>query len=86
LDRDLRLHTADRHGHGVYIAAHAEQVADPKDAVVVFSYRSLAHGDTEWGPERVQETAHLRLYRAVASQHFMLDPDHKPDQRTPVAV
>jgi hypothetical protein len=26
------------------------------------------------------------LYRAVASQHFMHDPDRKPDQRTRVAV
>jgi nitroimidazol reductase NimA-like FMN-containing flavoprotein (pyridoxamine 5'-phosphate oxidase superfamily) len=73
-------------GQGVYMAAQAEQVVDPEGGMAVFSRRSLAHGGTEWGPERVQGSARLRLYRAVASQQFMLDPDREPDQRTPVAV
>ena len=71
-------------GQGVYV--EAEQVADPEEAMAVFSRRSLAHGGTAWRPERVQGSADLRLYRAVASQHFVLDPDRRPDRRTPVAV
>lgn len=73
-------------GNGVYVSARAEQVADPERAMAVYSRRSLAHGGTEWGPERVQGNAHVRLYRAVATELFMLDPDRSPDQRTPVAL
>jgi hypothetical protein len=32
------------------------------------------------------QATHSLNYRAVASEHFMLDPDRKPDQRTAVAV
>jgi hypothetical protein len=71
-------------GQGVYIAADAEQVADPTGAMAVYSRRSLAHGGSEWGPERVREGAPLRLYRAVAAQHFVLDPER--DQRMPLAL
>ena len=73
-------------GQGVYLTAHAEEVADPERGMAVFSRRSLSHGGSRWGAERVQGAAHLRLYRAVASQHFVLDPDSTHDQRTPVTV
>ena len=69
----------------VYIEAEAEQVGDPdlEKAIEVFSHRSHAHGAGEWTTSDVSAPAHLRLYRATASAHFLLGAD---DRRMPVRL
>ena len=37
-------------------------------------------------PENVQAPALYRLYRATAQEHWVLDPDGRPDHRTPVTI
>lgn len=37
-------------------------------------------------PEDVQPPALYRLYRAIASEHWILDPGAHPDRRTPVRI
>lgn len=49
----------------------------------IFSRVSLSHGAKGWSLEDAQE-AGLRLYRAVVSEHWTLDPTQRPDRRTPV--
>ena len=70
-------------GRAVYMAALAEEV-DTADEIergmVVFSRRSLEHGGRAWTPADVGATARLRLYRARASEQFVLSPD---DERLP---
>ena len=78
-------------GQAVYMSAVAEQLggADVERAIAVFSRRSLAHGGTEWTAADVRDPSPLRLYRATASAHFMLDkreggPGY--DHRMPVTL
>ena len=61
-------------GQGVYMAATAEEVTgDARIAAIdVFSRRSLGHGGREWTLEDVEPPAELRLYRAIASAHYVL--------------
>ena len=63
------------HGQAVYMAASAAESAEGLD---VFSARSVAQGMPAWDalPD------HLRLYRAVVSQHWMLGEGR--DVRVPV--
>ena len=70
-------------GQGVYMPAVAEQLAgdEAERGIDVFSRRSLGHGGVAWTVNDVREPAHLRLYRARAVEHFVLD-EH--DQRVPV--
>ncbi len=72
-------------GRGVYISADArELIGDERaDAIEVFSRRSLAHGGHEWTLENVQSPARVRLYRAVATDLYVLYED---DRREPVTV
>ena len=62
-------------GQGVYVAATAEETTgDARLAMIdVFSRRSLGHGGGEMGLEDVEPPAELRLYRATAAAHFILD-------------
>jgi uncharacterized protein YhbP (UPF0306 family) len=62
-------------GGGVYMAATAEQLLgdDRIAAVEVFSARSVAHGGEAFALEEVEEPAAVRLYRATASEHWVLD-------------
>ncbi len=73
------------HGQAVYMSANAKQVAetDVEAGLAVFSARSEAHGAGAWAVEDVQAPARLRLYRAVTTEHFVLDRD---DQRIPVQL
>jgi hypothetical protein len=73
-------------GQAVYMAATATQVPDPdlERGLAVFSRGSVRGGIGEWGPERVTGTARLRLYRATATEHHILDPDATTDTRIPV--
>jgi nitroimidazol reductase NimA-like FMN-containing flavoprotein (pyridoxamine 5'-phosphate oxidase superfamily) len=70
-------------GRGVYMRAAARQVTGDEraEAIDVFSHRSLAHGGREWTVEDVE--SRLRLYRALATEHYLLD-EH--DFRVPVNV
>jgi hypothetical protein len=72
-------------GQGVYMSAAAGELAgdERSEGIDIFSRRSLAHGGHEWTLEDVQAPARLRLYRAVAVDHYVLDP---ADRRVPVTL
>lgn len=73
-------------GQGVYMSAAAElpTAADLELGIEIFSRVSASHGARPWTLEDVQEPASLRLYRARVSEHWVLDPERRPDQRTRV--
>jgi hypothetical protein len=73
-------------GQGVYMSAVAEQLegADAERGIEIFSSVSVSHGARPWTLEDVREPAVLRLYRARVSEHWVLDPERRPDQRTQV--
>ncbi|MFF3484699.1 pyridoxamine 5'-phosphate oxidase family protein [Streptomyces sp. NPDC002701] len=81
-DSSVRIGT----GQGVYMSAVARAVAGPdvEDTIEVFSRRSLWHGGMAWTADDVGDTAGLRLYRAVAHEHWILAKDGSPDHRIPV--
>jgi len=72
-------------GQGVYMSAVAEELAgdDLDRGITIFSRRSEAHGAGEWNLEDVRPPARHRLYRATASEHYVLG---EQDRRTPVSV
>jgi nitroimidazol reductase NimA-like FMN-containing flavoprotein (pyridoxamine 5'-phosphate oxidase superfamily) len=73
-------------GQGVYMSAVAEQLteADLEAGIEIFSRVSVSHGARPWTPQDVQPPAALRLYRARISEHWVLEPERRPDQRTRV--
>jgi uncharacterized protein YhbP (UPF0306 family) len=74
-------------GQGVYMAAVAEEVVDAEAAgraMEVFSRRSLGHGGRAWALDDVRGDSGMRLYRAVARDHWILAKDGRPDHRIPV--
>ena len=73
-------------GQGVYMAAVAEQLTGvtAERGIEVFSRVSVSHGEKPWAVEDVQDPTALRLYRARVSEHWVLDPERRPDQRTRV--
>ena len=75
-------------GQGVYIAAVAEQLQGValEQAIEIYSSRAKGHGGREFTADNVQSPAAYRMYRASASEHWVLDPDASPDQRTPVSL
>lgn len=75
-------------GQGVYMSAVAEELTgtELEQGIEIFSRTSLRHGGHEWKIEDVQAPTLYRLYRATALEHWVLDPDSHPDQRTSVAV
>jgi nitroimidazol reductase NimA-like FMN-containing flavoprotein (pyridoxamine 5'-phosphate oxidase superfamily) len=70
-------------GQAVYVEALAEEVdeAGREAGIAVISRRSEAQGAARWGVADVTGPAPLRLYRARASAHFILDAH---DQRLAV--
>ena len=72
-------------GQGVYMSGVAEQLtgADVDRGIAIFSRRAEGHGGSAWTAEQVRPPARHRLYRATASEHFVLDPH---DRRTPVSL
>ena len=78
-DSQVRMNT----GQAVYMSAVADEPADAERerGLELFSRRSLAHGGREYTVADLQPAGLLRLYRATASEHFVLDPDLRPDQR-----
>jgi nitroimidazol reductase NimA-like FMN-containing flavoprotein (pyridoxamine 5'-phosphate oxidase superfamily) len=75
-------------GQGAYMAAVAEEVtgAELMRGIEIFSRRSVEHGAREWTPDDVDETSSIRLYRASASEHFVVDPAVSPNRLTPVTL
>jgi nitroimidazol reductase NimA-like FMN-containing flavoprotein (pyridoxamine 5'-phosphate oxidase superfamily) len=71
-------------GQGVYMSALAEELtgAELDRAIAIFSRRSEAHGARPWTRADVTAPARHRLYRAMASEHWLLD---ERDERVPVA-
>jgi Pyridoxamine 5'-phosphate oxidase len=71
-------------GGGVYMAATAEQLLgdDRIAALEVFSARGVAHGGEVFDLDDVEPPAEIRLYRATASEHWVLD---ERDRRQPVS-
>ena len=70
-------------GKAVYMAARAEEVTAANEierGMSVFSRRSLEHGGRDWTPDDIGSTARLRLYRATASEQFVLSAE---DERLP---
>jgi hypothetical protein len=65
--------------------AVAEQLAGAEvdEGIEIFSRRGEAQGLRRWMPEDVLPPALHRLFRATASEHFVLDPN---DQRLPVTL
>jgi Pyridoxamine 5'-phosphate oxidase len=73
-------------GKAVYMAARAENVtlaAAIERGMAVFSARSVAQGGREWTPDDIGPSARLRLYRAQASEQFVLSPQ---DERLPFSL
>jgi nitroimidazol reductase NimA-like FMN-containing flavoprotein (pyridoxamine 5'-phosphate oxidase superfamily) len=72
-------------GQAVYMSATARELAGEEraEALEIYSRRTLAHGGREWTLEGVQSPARLRLYRATAVDHFVLD---ERDRRVPVTL
>jgi nitroimidazol reductase NimA-like FMN-containing flavoprotein (pyridoxamine 5'-phosphate oxidase superfamily) len=72
-------------GRAVYVSATAAEVgeADRAAALEAYSQRAVAHGGEAFAPEDVQAPAHLRLYRAVAGDQYILS---ETDERIPVSL
>ena len=73
-------------GQAVYVAGAAAELAGDElgRGIGVFSRVSVSHGARPWSLEDVRPPGEVRLFRARASGHWVLDPDRRPDQRTPV--
>jgi nitroimidazol reductase NimA-like FMN-containing flavoprotein (pyridoxamine 5'-phosphate oxidase superfamily) len=69
----------------VYIEALAGELHGPERerGIAIYSRRSQAHGAGRWQHADVIAPAPHRLYRAKASQHFVLDAN---DRRIPVQL
>ena len=70
-------------GQAVYMSAVAAQVPDDgiDEGMAIFSRKSEAVGGNAWTGADVRPPAELRLYRATASEPFVLTAG---DQRVPV--
>jgi Pyridoxamine 5'-phosphate oxidase len=73
-------------GQGVYMSAVAQELtgADLERGIEIFSHVSESHGAKRWTVDDVRPPKPYRLYRARVSEHWVLDPESRPDQRTPV--
>ena len=69
----------------VYVEALAEELsgAERERGIAIYSRRSQAHGAGEWRGADVIASAPHRLYRARASEHFVLQAN---DRRTLVQL
>jgi hypothetical protein len=74
-------------GQAVYMAATAAELsgADLERGLRVYPGEAgLRAGAGTKTPEDVLAPSLYRLYRATVTQHWVLDPNAAPDQRTPV--
>jgi nitroimidazol reductase NimA-like FMN-containing flavoprotein (pyridoxamine 5'-phosphate oxidase superfamily) len=67
----------------VYMSAVAEELIDVDEVIEIFSRRSEAQGLRAWTGADVRPPARHRLYRATASEHFVLN---ERDERLPVRI
>ena len=70
-------------GQAVYMSATAREVAEHEleECIEAFSRRSVEHGGGPFGVTDVRPPAALRLYRATATEQWILD---RGDNRVPV--
>jgi Pyridoxamine 5'-phosphate oxidase len=63
-------------GQAVYMSGVAALVPDSdlRRGMETFSAKSVVDGAGEWTEDRVRPPAEFRLYRAVVSEHWILDP------------
>ena len=78
-------------GQAVYMSALANEVtgAELETGLHIYNGRfpnPAEHGEQIIGSEIVKAPGLYRLYQAVASEHWMLDPNSRPDHRTPVTI
>ena len=78
-------------GQAVYMSAVAEELVgnDLDRGLQIYNGRfqdPTAHRVSIIAPEDVRAPALYRLYRAVAQEHWVLDPAGHPDHRTPITV
>ena len=62
-------------GQGVYMSAVAHELDGDEvtDEIEVFSQRSLRHGGSPFTASDVRDPSRLRLYRATALDHYVLE-------------
>lgn len=60
--------------------------ADLELGIEIFSRSSIKHGGRKWERDDVDASSLYRLYRAIASEHWVRDPSSRPDHRTTVTV
>ena len=74
-------------GQAVYMAATAGELAGEALArgIAIYSQRSVEQGVRAWSPDDVQGGAASRLFRAVASGTWVLNPSVRGDHRVSVA-
>lgn len=84
-------HAVPNEGQAVYMEAHAAEMTDSLDfeqTLERFNYARYAeptqHGLTVFDADAVRAPRSLRLYRAVVTQHYILEPD--VDRRMPVDI
>jgi pyridoxamine 5'-phosphate oxidase-like protein len=72
-------------GQAVYMSASAREVAEHEldECIDAFSRRSVEHGGGPFGVTDVRAPAPLRLYRATATEQWVLDSG---DNRVPVEL
>lgn len=78
-------------GQAVYMSALAGELtgADVDPGIDIYNGRfqnPAVHGVRTIAPEDVRAPALYRLYRAVAQEHWVLDPTGHPDHRVPITV
>jgi uncharacterized protein YhbP (UPF0306 family) len=78
-------------GQAVYMSAIAEELTGTEFDRGLNIYNGRFSNPEERGVkiiqvEDLQMTALYRLYRAIASEHWVLDPAGRPDHRTPVII
>ena len=78
-------------GQAVYMSAIAEELtgADFDRGLEIYNGRFSnpeEHGVNLIQAADLQLPALYRLYRAIASEHWVLDPADRPDHRTPVII
>lgn len=72
-------------GQAVYMAALAEQLAEPDiDQALEIYPGPPERGARVIRPDEVRPPGAYRLFHATVSEHWILHPTRSPDQRTPV--
>jgi nitroimidazol reductase NimA-like FMN-containing flavoprotein (pyridoxamine 5'-phosphate oxidase superfamily) len=70
-------------GQAVYMSAVGTELAgaELERGIEIFSDTSMADGARAWRREEVQPPAPHRLYRAIVSEHYVLDTARRSDRR-----